>query len=434
MPTQTDKTILSKLKARGLCQDVSEGLDIALKKGEAISTYIGFDPTAPSLHVGNLATIMLLLRMQLVGHKPFVLIGGATASIGDPSGKRTERPLLSIEEIEQNTDRISDQLEKFLDFSKKHPQAARILNNDSWLRKESLLDFLRKVGKHFPMSYLLAKDTIKNRLESGISFTECSYQLLQAYDFYHLYKEYDINLQMGGSDQWGNITSGITLIRKKLNRTVYGLTTPLMLRKDGTKFGKTEEGTIWLDETRTSPYAFYQFWYNQSDEESEPIGKIFTLLTDKELEDIQAKHRKAPHLRHMQKKYAQDITSRVHGSAITTQVITASELLFHKDYKQQLEDTVSEKVFQLLAKEIPYTKILQRIWEEERLSQMLCEEAKDLIFSSKSAFHRLVKERGLSVNGVRVQEDTPCREIRPYCERYFLIRKGKKAYYLLELT
>lgn len=322
------KDFISELQWRGMIHDRMPGTDEQLKK-EMTTAYIGFDPTAASLHIGNLATIMLLKHFQLAGHKPIALVGGATGMIGDPSGKSEERNLLDENVLRHNQECIKKQLSKFLDFDC-GSNSAEIVNNYDWFKNFSFLEFLRDAGKHITVNYMMAKDSVKKRLETGLSFTEFSYQLLQGYDFYHLFATKNVKLQMGGSDQWGNITTGTEYIRRKAGGEAFALTTPLVTKSDGAKFGKSESGNVWLDTEMTSPYKFYQFWLNCTDEDTPRLIRVFTLLSKEEIESLEQQHKEAPHLRLLQKAMAKDITIRVHSERDYEMALKASELLFGK--------------------------------------------------------------------------------------------------------
>ena len=416
------RVLIDELQRRGMLYDKTEGLD----KSKVRKAYVGFDPTSSSLHVGNLATIMLLVHAQRVGIKPVVLIGGATAMIGDPSGKNTERPLLNESTVRENEAKILHQLSHFLSFE--GSIAAEIYNNYDWFKDIQLLHFLRETGKHFPISYLMAKDTVRSRIEQGLSFTEFSYQLVQAYDFYYLYTTHGVELQMGGSDQWGNITSGTELIRRRCEKQAYGLTTPLITRSDGSKFGKSEGENFWLDASRTSPYAFYQFWYNIEDKTCKTIAKVFTLFDEEKLTVLESEQQRAPHLRSYQLAIAKDITTRIHGETACKQVMSASALLFGD--RQPFE--VKEEVFMTLTKEIPYVAVPRTALKD--IALLLCDEAKGLVVKSRSELRRLIEAGGLSINNHKLNQSSSVKDIHPVYERYLLIRRGKKQFYLIELT
>jgi tyrosyl-tRNA synthetase len=328
---------IEELTWRGILHDVMPGTEELLNK-EVVTGYIGFDPTADSLHVGSLAQIMTLLRFQLAGHKPLALVGGATGMVGDPSGKSAERNLLDADTLNKNVEGIKKQLSQFLDFNC-GANSAELVNNYDWFKNYSFLDFIRDAGKHITVNYMMAKDSVKNRIngDTGMSFTEFSYQLIQGYDFYYLWKEKNCKIQMGGSDQWGNITTGTEFIRRKASGEAFALTTQLIKKSDGTKFGKSEGGNIWLDREKTSPYKFYQFWLNVSDDDAKSYVRIFTLLNQTEVEELEAKHAAAPHERHLQKALAKEVTTRVHSEADYLQAIETAEFLF----KSKAEDVAN---------------------------------------------------------------------------------------------
>ena len=327
---------VEEMKWRGMIHDIMPGTEEQLQK-EMTSAYIGFDPTADSLHIGSLVQIMTLVHLQRSGHKPFALVGGATGMVGDPSGKSKERNLLSADILEHNLKCVQEQLARFLDFDCGE-NSAEIVNNLDWFKGFGFLDFIRDVGKHISINYMMAKDSVKSRLETGMSFTEFTYQLVQGYDFYHLYTKHNCKIQLGGSDQWGNIVTGTELIRRKSRGEAFAITTPLIKKVDGTKFGKTEGGNVWLDSERTSPYKFYQYWLNASDEDAKTYIKIFTLMPKLEIDALIIEHEEAPHLRVLQKTLGKDVTIRVHGEAAYHRAIEASEILFGKDTAEQLKN------------------------------------------------------------------------------------------------
>ncbi len=417
---------VEELKWRGILHDIMPGTEELLKK-ETVSAYIGFDPTADSLHVGSLAQIMTLLRFQKAGHKPIALIGGATGMVGDPSGKSEERNLLDEEALNKNIAGIKKQLEKFLDFNA-GPNGAELVNNYDWMKEFSFLTFIREVGKYISVNYMMAKDSVKNRLENGMSFTEFSYQLLQGYDFYYLYKNKNCKLQMGGSDQWGNITTGTELIRRKSGGEAFALTTQLIKKTDGTKFGKSESGNIWLDKTKTSPYKFYQFWLNASDEDAKTYIKYFTLFSKEEIEKLEVAHNIAPHERHLQKALAKDITIRVHGEQDFNDAVTATEILF----KGSVEDLakLDEATFLDVFDGVPMFDI-----SKSELSvgigvlDFLAEKTK--IFPSKGEARKMVQAGGVSVNKQKWEDEklnvTMSNTLN---NKYILVQKGKKNYFL----
>ena len=406
--------------------DQSEGLNELLRDDS--KAYVGFDPTASSLHVGNLATIMLLVHAQRAGYRPVVLLGGATALIGDPSGRSAERPLLEEKTIRRHEEQIREQMTRFLSFE--GPFAAELYNNYDWFKDMNLLRFLRDTGKHFPVGYLLGKESTKSRLEKGLSFTEFSYQLMQAYDFYLLYQKKGVRLQMGGSDQWGNITAGIELIRRRLHTQAQGLTTPLITRSDGTKFGKSEGQNIWLDASLTSPYAFYQFWLNQDDKDCYALAKTFSLDEMEALDSLQKAQQQSPAQRPLQRALAQEVTTRVHGESAYRQVLEASDLLFGKKDPQEAPEP-TRRAYELLSQEIPFTRVPRSALSD--LYVLLCDASGGLICSSRSELRRLIQGRGISINHTPLSSHTQPQELSPALGKYLLLRKGKKSFYLLEI-
>ncbi|MCC5930449.1 MAG: tyrosine--tRNA ligase [Cyclobacteriaceae bacterium] len=422
---------IEELKWRGMIHDMMPGTEEQLAK-EMTAAYIGFDPTAASLHIGNLATIMLLTNYQACGHKPYALVGGATGMIGDPSGKSEERNLLDEEALRHNQDCIRKQLEKFLDFDC-GDHSAIMVNNYDWFKDFSFLGFLREAGKHITVNYMTAKDSVKKRLETGLSFTEFSYQLLQGYDFYHLYKNYGIKLQMGGSDQWGNITTGTEFIRRKANGEAYALTTPLVTKADGSKFGKSEGGNVWLDPNMTSPYKFYQFWLNVADEEVPMLIRRFTLKSREEIESLEKEHLEAPHLRLLQKALAEDITVRVHSREDLDNAIKASRILFGKSTTEEL-NSIDEKTLLSVFEGVPKIDISRSEYENSGdLLTFLAETTHGEIFPSKGEARRMVSGGGVSINKEKIADI----DLRPAFQllqnKYLLLQKGKKNYYLIEV-
>lgn len=420
--------LVEELRWRGMIHDVMPGTEEMLSKGP-VAGYVGFDPTASSLTIGNLVTIMLLVHLQRAGHKPLALIGGATGMIGDPSGKSEERNLLSVDILKNNQETTRKQLEKFLDFNC-GSNSAEIVNNYDWISKFSFLDFLRDVGKHLTVSYMMAKDSVKNRLETGISFTEFSYQLIQGYDFYWLYEHKGCKLQMGGSDQWGNITSGTELIRRINGGEAFALTCPLITKADGTKFGKSEGGNVWLDAGMTSPYKFYQFWLNCADEEAAKYLRIFTLLTKAEIENLEKEHALAPHTRIMQKALAEDITVRVHSKADLETAIKASELLFGNSTTEVLRE-LPEEILLSVFEGVPQFRIAKAKLEAGLgvLDLMATDSA---IFPSKGEAKKMIQGGGVSINKTKVLSDTELISAEGLLKgKYLLVQKGKKNYYML---
>jgi tyrosyl-tRNA synthetase len=419
---------IEELKWRGLYYDMIPGTDTFLNQHK-VRGYIGFDPTAPSLGIGNLVQIIILKHFQNHGHQPIALIGGATGMIGDPSGKSEERNLLSEYELKSNEEKIKKQLRKFL-LSETKGNEVLFANNYDWYKDMNILTFLRNVGKHLTVSYMMGKESVKSRMDSGISFTEFSYQLLQGYDFYYLHKYMNCHLQMGGSDQWGNITTGIELIRRIDGDEAFAITSPLITRTDGTKFGKTEKGNIYLDTEMTTPYQFYQFWLNVSDDDAEKFIKIFTFLSPEIIEDAIATHKKAPHLRHLQKLLACEVTTLVHGHESYHAAVMASEILFGNATRETLL-SISEKDFLNVFDGVPLFKTDKNIFHQGiSLLEVLTE--KTAMFSSKSELRRTIREGGLSVNKQKVtDENISLTEKDLLNNKYLLVQKGKKNYFLL---
>ena len=396
MPTN----IIEELQWRGMIQDVTPGTDAQLAK-EMTTGYVGFDPTADSLHVGSLIPIMLLVHLQKGGHRPIALIGGATGMVGDPSGKSDERNLLDEATLAKNIAGCKLQLEKFLDFDC-GDNSALLLNNYDWMKDFSFIEFIRDVGKHLTVNYMMAKDSVKKRIETGISFTEFSYQLLQGYDFYHLNQAENCRLQMGGSDQWGNITTGTELIRRKGGTDSFAFTCPLMTKADGGKFGKTESGTIWLDRKRTSPYEFYQFWLNASDDDAGKYIRTFTLLSREEIEKLEEEHREVPHLRLLQKKLAETLTVYVHSEKDLELAIAASNVLFGKSSKEDLEKLSAEDLMGIF-KDVPQVTISKEaISSGLSIIDFLSETTGFL--SSKGEARRELKANSISINKTKVPD------------------------------
>ncbi len=419
---------IQELKWRGMIHDVMPGTEEALL-GKCVSGYIGFDPTSDSLHIGSLVQIMILVHFQRCGHRPIALLGGATGMIGDPSGKSEERNLLDRGTVDKNIDGIKEQLEKFLDFEGEN--GARVMNNADWFDSMSFLDFIRDVGKHIPVNYMMAKDSVKTRLETGMSFTEFSYQLVQAYDFYYLNQHHECLIQLGGSDQWGNIVTGTELIRRKKGGDAFAATTPLIKKSDGTKFGKTESGNIWLDGDRTSPYAFYQYWLNVSDEDASSYIKIFTLFSQEEIDGYQEEHNQAPHLRYLQKKLADDITERVHGRAALETAKTASSILFGKSTKEDLVK-LSDTDFLMVFEGVPQAAVSRQsigagIPIVDALSSLTG------FLKSNSEARRELKGNAISVNKEKVDESYQLNASDLLNEKYILIGKGKKKNFILKI-
>jgi tyrosyl-tRNA synthetase len=418
---------IAELQWRGMIHDIMPGTEEALLK-KVSAGYIGFDPTADSLHVGHLVQIMTLVHFQRAGHKPYALVGGATGMVGDPSGKSQERNLLDAATLDHNVACVRKQLEAFLDFDC-GANSAEMVNNYDWFKNMSFLDFIRDVGKHISVNYMMAKDSVKKRLETGMSFTEFSYQLVQGYDFYHLNQHHNCILQLGGSDQWGNIVTGTELIRRKAGGEAYAVTTPLIKKADGTKFGKTESGSVWLDPEKTSPYAFYQFWLNASDSDAANYIRIFTLRTKEEIEALEVAHAEAPHLRVLQKAIAEDITTRVHGAAALQTAIAASNILFGKSTADDLR-SLSEKDFFAVFEGVPQATVASADFAAG-LSIIDALAAKTGFLSSNGEARRELKANAISVNKEKVGEDFILLPEHLINGRYALLGKGKKNNYIL---
>ncbi len=421
---------IEELRWRGMIHDMTPGTEEQLQK-EMTSAYIGYDPTSDSLHIGNLASIMMLVHLQRAGHKPIALIGGATGMIGDPAGKSEERNLIDENTLRSNQQAMKTQLEKFLDFDC-GKNSAEMVNNYDWTKEFSLLDFLRDVGKHLTVNYMVAKDSVKNRMDSGsgISFAEFSYQLVQGYDFCWLYENKQVKLQMGGSDQWGNIVTGTELIRRKLRGEAYALTCPLITKTDGGKFGKTEEGNIWLDPERTSPYKFYQFWLNTSDEDAADYIKTFTLLSEAEIDLLVKNHAEAPHLRILQKALAKDITIRVHSEADSSSAVEASEILFGNGTTENLL-RLPEHMLRSVFEGVPQFEVgKHEIGKSVPIVEFLVELTG--IFPSKGEARRMLKDNGVSINKQKVDEKFMVGTSSLIQDLYILVQKGKKNYFLVK--
>jgi len=424
-------SFVDELRWRGMIHDVMPGTAEQLEK-ELTTAYVGIDPTADSLHIGHLVSIMMLKHLQLAGHKPLALVGGATGMIGDPSGKSEERNLLSEELLRHNQECIKEQLLKFLDFDKSKPNHAEIVNNYDWMKEFTFLGFLREVGKHITVNYMMSKDSVKKRLETGISFTEFTYQLVQGYDFLELYNTKNCKLQMGGSDQWGNITTGTELIRRKTGGEAFALTCPLITKADGGKFGKTEKGNIWLDPEKTSPYAFYQFWLNCSDEDSKKYIRIFTLFSQQEISNLELEHEQAPHMRALQKALARDLTLRVHGEAEYEQAVQASEILFGKGTTETLRK-LDEKTLLGVFEGVPQSE-LSRTELETGIGMVDFLSEKTGIFPSKGEARRMLKDGGVQVNKEKALEETTVTSAFLLNNAYILAQKGKKNYFLVKVV
>ena len=423
MPTN----FIQELTWRGMIHDMMPGTEEALNK-QVSSGYIGFDPTADSLHVGHLVQIMTLVHFQRAGHKPYALVGGATGMVGDPSGKSKERNLLDAETLNHNVACVKAQLEKFLDFSSS-ANGAEMVNNYDWFKDFNFLDFIRDIGKHISINYMLSKDSVKSRLETGMSFTEFTYQLVQGYDFYYLNKNHNCIIQLGGSDQWGNIVTGTELIRRKSGNEAYAVTTPLIKKADGTKFGKTEGGSVWLDPEKTSAYEFYQFWLNSSDLDAVNYIRIFTLKSKEEIEAIEKEHNEAPHLRVLQKAIADDITVRVHGEQALETAIAASQILFGKSTSDDLKK-LSEKDFFAIFNGVPQATV-SRAEFKEGLTIVDALAAKTGFLASNGEAKRELKANAVAVNKEKVDEQFVFNASHLINDKYALIGKGKKNNYIL---
>ena len=417
------KNFVEELKWRGMIHDMTPSTENFLTKNST-SGYIGFDPTADSLHIGNLVQIMTLVHFQNCGHKPIILLGGATGMIGDPSGKSKERKFLDIETINENQKKIRTQFERFLNFS--GDNAASIVNNNTWFENFDLLSFLRKVGKHISINYMMSKDSVKNRLESGISYTEFTYQLIQGYDFYWLWKNKEVKIQFGGSDQWGNILTGNELIRRIDGGESYALTTPLITKSDGGKFGKTEDGNLWLDSTKTSAYKFYQFWINTSDEDAKTFIKIFSLKSKKEIESLIQQHETEPHKRVLQNTLADEITEIVHDKSSLDVAKSTSIILFGKSTKEDF-DSLKEIEMESLSTAVPCVSIKRESLDFD-LKTVLSEKSNFEIFSSKSDVSRMIKNNGLIINKEKVSSENYDLIKNLKYNKYLLLQKGKKNY------
>ncbi|MEI6265874.1 MAG: tyrosine--tRNA ligase [Sphingobacteriia bacterium] len=423
-------SLVAELSWRGMIQDIMPGTEALLEK-EMVSGYIGFDPTSDSLHIGSLVPILLLVHLQNAGHKPYALVGGATGMVGDPSGKSEERNLLSEEVLQFNQEGVRKQLSKFLDFKADKINKAEMVNNYDWFKDFSFLNFIRDVGKHITVNYMMSKDSVKKRLEgeTGMSFTEFTYQLVQGYDFYWLYQNKNCKLQMGGSDQWGNIVTGTELIRRKTGGEAFAFTCPLITKADGGKFGKTEKGNVWLDPEKTSPYQFYQFWLNASDEDATKWIKIFTLLPKLEIELLIAEHQAAPHLRALQKKLAEEITCFVHSREDYEFAVKASEILFGNAATEVL-NSLNEKQLLQVMDGVP-TATIQRstLSGGYDIINFLTETA---IFPSKGEAKKMVQAGGIAINKTKISADKTTIESADLLQnKYILIQKGKKNYYLV---
>ncbi|MBI5008720.1 MAG: tyrosine--tRNA ligase [Bacteroidia bacterium] len=427
---------IDELKWRGMIHDIMPGTEELLQK-EKTSGYIGFDPTADSLHIGHMVQVMLLVHFQRAGHTPIALVGGATGMIGDPSGKSEERNLLDETSLRRNQEAIKKQLSHFLDFQSDKPNKALMVNNYDWMKEYSFLQFIREIGKHITVNYMMSKDSVKKRISSeakeGMSFTEFSYQLVQGTDFLHLYNSHGCKLQMGGSDQWGNIVTGTELIRRKAGGEAYALTCPLITKADGTKFGKTESGNVWLDPEKTTPYQFYQFWLNVSDEDAARYIKIFTILGKEEIEGIITEHNKAPHERILQKKLAEEVTTMVHSLEEYEGAVEASQILFGKGTTDSLKK-MNESTFLSVFEGVPVFDITRDIISSGVSIADLCA-GHTQIFPSKGELRRLVQGGGLSINKEKIDNaDSLIGQEALLNNKYLLIQKGKKNYFLIRVV
>ncbi|TVQ77636.1 MAG: tyrosine--tRNA ligase [Flavobacteriales bacterium] len=418
---------VKELQWRGMLHDMTPGTEEQLMKESTVG-YVGFDPTADSLHIGNLVPVMLLTHFQRCGHKPLVLVGGATGRVGDPSGKTKERQLLSTESIEHNLDCQKKQLMRFLNFTE-GDNKAEIVNNFDWFKDINFLDFIRDVGKHMSINYMMAKDSVKNRMETGMSFTEFSYQLIQGYDFFHLLKAKNCKLQMGGSDQWGNITTGTELIRRMGGGEAFALTAPLIKKADGSKFGKSEGGNVWLDREKTSPYQFYQFWINVSDEDVLNFFPIFSLAPEEEINELKNAHLEAPHLRILQKALAEEMTIRVHSAEDLQQAIAASDVLFGKSDKSALF-ALEERLLMEVFASVPSFDVPVSVFEEN-IVELLATYTD--ILPSKSEARKMLKAGAVSINKEKVSEEQDMSSLERLHNKYLIVQRGKKNYFLIRL-
>ena len=430
------KHFVEELTWRGMLHDSMPGVEEHLAEAMR-SAYVGFDPTADSLHIGNLVPIMLLAHYQRCGHKPVALVGGATGMIGDPSGKSSERNLLDEKTLRHNQKAIKKQLSHFLDFESNEPNAAVLVNNYDWMKEFSFLEFIRDVGKHITVNYMMAKDSVKNRISSesssdGMSFTEFTYQLVQGYDFLHLYRENNCTIQMGGSDQWGNITTGTELIRRIGGGKGYAITCPLITKSDGSKFGKSEGGNVWLDANRTSPYKFYQYWLNSSDEDAAKYIKIFTFLTQNEIERIIDEHSEMPHVRLLQKRLAEEITTMVHSKDDYDNAVKASQILFSKDFKNEIKQ-LPEKLFLDVFEGVKLSEISKEEFNEG-IDMIGALAAKTDFLSSNAEARRALKENAIAVNKEKVKEDYELSSEDLIHDKYVILSRGKKTNFILKVV
>ena len=418
-----------------MLQDMTPDLEEHLSKGMA-SAYLGFDPTADSLHIGHLVGVMTLLHFQRSGHQPVALVGGATGMIGDPSFKSAERNLLDKATLDHNVACIQNQLAKFLDFSGNQPNKAAMVNNYDWMSQFTFLDFIRDVGKHITVNYMMSKDSVKRRLEdgNGLSFTEFSYQLIQGYDFYHLWKNKNCSIQLGGSDQWGNIVTGTELIRRMGGGSAFALTVPLITKADGTKFGKTEGGSVWLDPEKTSPYSFYQFWLNVSDEDASKYIRIFTVLDQATIEGLEKEHAAAPHLRLLQKEIAKEVTAMVHSKEEYEMALKASEILFGKSSTEDLA-SLDERTFLSVFEGVPQVQLSQAVYSNlENVLDLVSEKTDFKLFPSKGEARKMILGGGVSINKEKVEDPQGPVTYSLLQGKYLLVQKGKKNYVIVEVV
>ncbi|MCF1752148.1 tyrosine--tRNA ligase [Mariniradius sediminis] len=425
---------IEELRWRGMLQDMTPEIEEHLTKGMA-AAYLGFDPTADSLHIGHLVGVMTLLHFQRAGHKPFALVGGATGMIGDPSFKSAERNLLDKPTLDHNVACIKAQLSKFLNFQEGSVNKAELVNNYDWMAGFSFLEFIRDVGKYITVNYMMAKDSVKRRLEegSGLSFTEFSYQLIQGYDFYYLWKNRNVSIQLGGSDQWGNIVTGTELIRKMEGGSAFALTVPLITKADGSKFGKTESGSVWLDPEKTSPYTFYQFWLNVSDEDASKYIRIFTTLDRHTIESVEAEHAQAPHLRLLQKEIAKQVTVMVHSEAEYDMAVKASEILFGKSSTEDLA-ALDERTFLQVFEGVPQAQIGKHDLENTaNVVDLLSERTGNEIFPSKGEARKMIQGGGVSINKEKISDPQQVPNFTLLQGKYLLVQKGKKNYFIISV-
>lgn len=425
-----DTNFVEELRWRGMLHDIMPETEELLMK-EQVSGYIGFDPTADSLGVGNMVQIMTLVHFQRAGHKPIALVGGATGMVGDPSGKSAERNLLDLETLQHNLDSQRKQLEQFLDFDC-GANSAEIVNNYDWFKEFDFLGFIRDVGKHMSVNYMMAKDSVKKRLDTGMSFTEFSYQLIQGYDFYHLWKNNGVKLQMGGSDQWGNITTGTELIRRLGRGSAHALTTPLIKKADGTKFGKSEGGNVWLDAKRTTPYAFYQFWLNASDADAENYIKIFSIASRDQIEALIAEHAEAPHQRKLQKALAAEITERVHSKEELDKALNASQILFGKATEEMLRSLDKETLMSVFDGVPQFELASDALAGGLDIVEALAEHT--AVFPSKGEARKMVQGNGVAINKTKVGLDKTLSQNDVVADGLIIVQKGKKNYFLVTVV